>query len=277
MPAVNDRKPDHPSFDFDEDELDPAIEELRPLCHKQRTDTLQWYYTLGKLVAKHYTRVDKERERRNDTIYGQHFFNRLAEAIEVVSAAMLRMCFNLYFYYPEGPAFRELASHKAISPTHALRLASISDGALRRELQERVVEEHLSVRDLDREIKKNQPKPRKPGAGRPMKVPRDVTKALIHLNAQADNFIHCNERVWFGAQFDIIESLTDLPSSLLSDKFTKQLTAAAESCERLARMADADAEKLRDALSEVERRMALQAKFDKQAQEEEEMSCAAAG
>ena len=117
MPEVNDRKPDHRSFDFDEDELDPAINELRPLCLKQRTDTLQWYHALGKLVAKHFKRVEEDREKRNDTMYGQHFFNKLAEAIEVVSAAMLRACFNLYYFYPDGPAFRELAKQKAISPT----------------------------------------------------------------------------------------------------------------------------------------------------------------
>jgi hypothetical protein len=131
MPAVSDRKPEHPCFDFEEEELDPAIDELRPLCLKQRSDTLQWYRTLGKLVAKHYTRVEKEREKTNGTMYGQHFFERLAAAIQVVSAALLRSCFNLYYFYPEGPAFRDLASHKAISPTHALRLASISDGPVR--------------------------------------------------------------------------------------------------------------------------------------------------
>jgi hypothetical protein len=116
---------------------------------------------------------------------------------------------------------------------------------------------------------------RKPGAGRPMKVPRDVTKALIHLNAQADNFIHCNERVWFGEQFDIIESLTDVPSSLLDETFKKQLTEATEACEKLARLAEEDARKLHQALSQIERRMAAQAKCDQQAQEE--LSCAVAG
>ena len=147
MPEVNNRKPDHATFDFDEEELDPAIEELRPLCLKQRTDTLQWYHALGKLVAKHFKRVEKERKKRNDTMYGQHFFECLAKAIEVVSAAQLRLCFNLYYFYPDGPAFRELASQKAISPTHALRLASINDGPQRRELQEKVVDENLTVQE----------------------------------------------------------------------------------------------------------------------------------
>ena len=108
-----------------------------------------------------------------------------------------------------------------------------------------------------------------------MKVPRNVSKALVHLNTQADNFIRCNERVWFGEHFDIIESLTEIPTSLLNDSFKEQLTEAAETCEKLARMADADAQKLREALSHVERRMTAQAESDQQAQEQEEMSCAA--
>jgi hypothetical protein len=276
MPAVNSTKPPHRNFDFDEDDLNPAIEELRPLCLKQRTDTLQWYKSLGKLVAKHYVRVEKQREKRNEAMYGQHFFNRLAEAIKVVSPAMLRLCFNLHYFYPDGPAFKELARHKEISPTHALRLASINDGPERQRLQQMVVERNLTVKELDREIKATQPKPRKRGAGRPFKVPSSLTKALAHLNTQADNFVRCNDRIWFGDQFDIIESLADLPVASLSDQFKEQLAEAAETCEKLAAQAEADAQKLREAISEVERRMAVQAEYEQRAREEE-MSLAAAG
>ena len=268
MPAVNDEKPPHRSFDFNEDELDPAINELRPMCLKQRTDTLQWYHALGKLVAKHFTRVEKEREKRNDTMYGKHFFECLAKAIEVVSAAQLRLCFNLYYFYPEGPAFRELAKEKAISPTHALRLASINEGPLRRELQEKVVEENLSVRDLDREIKKTQPKPRKRGAGRPMKVPSSLTKALTHLSTQAEVYRKAHEKIWFGEEYNISQVVPDLPSSLLSDGLRKQLADALEGCESLATVAEEEANQLREALALVDKRMAAQAEANRKAAEE---------
>ena len=268
MPEVNNRKPDHPSFDFDEDELDPAINELRPLCLKLRTDTLQWYHALGKLVAKHFTRVEKEREKRNDTMYGKHFFECLAKAIELVSAAMLRACFNLYYFYPEGPAFRELAKQKAISPTHALRLASISDGSLRRELQEKVVDEKLTVQELEREIKKTQPKPRKKGAGRPMKVPSSLAKALTHLSTQAEVYRKAHEKIWFGDQYNIGDVVADLSPGLFSDGLRKQLADALEGCESLATVAEAEANQLRETLALVDRRMAAQAESDHKAAEE---------
>jgi len=155
-------------------------------------------------------------------------------------------------------------------------LAALSDAKDRAHFQTKVIAEGLTYKQLYDAIKQKFGVRRKPGAGRPMKVPRDVTKALIHLNAQADNFIRCNERVWFGEEFDIIESLADLPSSVLSDQFKEQLTEAAEMCEKLARLAEANSHKLRQALSQVERRIAAQAKFEQQAQEDEEMSCAAA-
>jgi len=266
-PAVNNTKPSHPSFDFEDEELTPAIEELKPLCLKQRSDTLQWYRTLGKLVAKHYVRVEKEREKFNGTMYGQHFFDKLANAIQVVSAAMLRSCFNLFYYYPDS-AFRELSKYKAITPTHALRLASIEDAGLRTELQEKVIEKNLSVKDLECEIKKNQPKPRERGAGRPFKVPSSLTKALTHLAAQSDAYVRAHKQIWFGEEFNIAEKVPDLPSSLLSDKLREQLEEALKGCESLASVAEAETNELRGAIALVDNRMAAQAECDRKALEE---------
>ena len=87
----------------------------------------------------------------------------------------------------------------------------MGDAKDRADFQAKVIAEaRLTYKQLYDAIKQKFGVRRKPGAGRPMKIPRDVTKALIHLNAQADNFIHCNEQVWFGNQFDIVESLADV-------------------------------------------------------------------
>ena len=209
----------------------------------------------------------KTAQKRNETMYGQHFFECLAKAIEVVSAAQLRLCFNLFYYYSEGPAYRELAKQEAISPTHALRLASISEGPLRRELQEKVVEENLSVRDLDREIKKTQPKPRKRGAGRPFKVPSSLTKALTHLSTQAEVYRKAHEKIWFGEEYNISQVVPDLASSQLSKELRKQLVEALEGCESLATVAEEEANQLRETLALVDKRMAAQAEADRKAAE----------
>jgi hypothetical protein len=281
--ALRINRPEAPHFteDFDEEELEPAVTELKPKFTEERSRlrserqrTLQWHYDIGTIVGKHYAVVQREREKHNQSMYGERFFDRLTALIPDVPTHLLHKCYRLATVY-NPKAFRELIKHEVITPSHALQLAALSDAKDRAHFQAKVIAEGLTYKQLYDAIKQKFGVRRKPGAGRPMKVPRDVTKALIHLNAQADNFIHCNERVWFGAQFDIIESLTDLPSSLLSDQFKKQLTAAAETCEKLAELANTDAERLREALSEVERRMALQAKFEQQAQEE--LACAAAG
>ncbi len=266
-PAVNNIKPPHSSFDFEDEELDPAIDELRPLCLERRNDTFQWHRALGKLVAKHYARVEREREKTNGTMYGQHFFDKLAEAIQVVSAATLRACFNLSYYYSDA-AFRELSSYKGITLTHALRLASIEDDQLRRELQEKVIDENLTVKDLEREIKKDQPKPRKRGAGRPFKVPSSLKKALTHLNEQSTLYRHAHEKIWFGEQFNIAEKVPDLPSSVLSEDLREQLEEALEGCESLAGVAEAEAKELRKVIALVDKRMAVQAECNRRAAEE---------
>ena len=268
-PAVNNVKPPHSSFDFEDEELDPAIDELRPLCQEQRIDTFQWHRTLGKLVARHYARVEREREKINGTMYGQHFFDKLAEAIQVVSAATLRACFNLSYYYSDA-AFRELSSYKAITLTHALRLASIEDDQLRKELQEKVIDENLTVRDLEREIAKDQPRPRKRGAGRPFKVPSSLKKALTHLNEQSTLYRHAHEKIWFGEQFNIAEKVPDLPSSVLSEDLRGQLEEALEGCESLASVAAVEAEELRKVIALVDKRMAVQAECNRKAAEEGE-------
>jgi hypothetical protein len=203
-------------------------------------------------------------------MYGQHFFERLAEAIQVVSAGTLRSCFNLYYFYPDGPVFRELAKHKAISPTHALRLASINDGPLRRQLQEKVVEKNLSVRDLDREIKKTLPKPRKRGAGRPYKVPSSLTKALTHLSTQASAYRHAHDKIWFGEQYNIAEVVSEMPPGLPSEGLREQLAEALEGCESLAGVAEAEAQELRSAIELVDKRMTAQAEYDRKAAEEDD-------
>jgi len=277
-------KPEAPHFteDFSEEELAPAVTELKPKfteernrLRSERQRTLQWHYDIGAIVAKHYADVQREREKYCQTMYGERFFDRLTELIPDVPTHLLYKCYRLSTVY-NAKAFGELIKHDVITPSHAMQLAALGNAKDIAEFQAKVIRERLTYKQLYDAIKQKFGVRRKPGAGRPMKVPRSVTKALIHLSAQADSFIHCNERIWFGEQFDIIESVTDVPTSMLDENFKERLTEAAETCEKLARLAEADAEKLRKALSQVEHRMAAQAEFEKQTRAEEEICCAAA-
>ena len=207
--------PEAPHFidDFEEEELLPAITELKPKfteernrLRSERQRTLQWHYDIGTIVAKHYTVVQSEREKYGQKMYGDHFFDRLTALIPNVPTHLLHKCYRLPIFY-NPTAFSELIKHDVITPSHALQLAALGDPKDIAAFQAKVIAEHWTYKQLFDAIKQKFGVRRKPGAGRPMKVPRDVTKALIHLNAQADNFIRCNERVWFGEHFDIIESL----------------------------------------------------------------------
>jgi hypothetical protein len=126
------------------------------------------------------------------------------------------------------------------------------------------------VQELDREIRKTLPKPRKRGAGRPFKVPSSLTKALAHLSTQATTYRNAHEKIWFGEQYNITDELADLPSSLLSDGLREQLAEALEGCESLVSVAEAEAEELRKALARVDRCRAAQAEYDRKAAEANE-------
>jgi hypothetical protein len=128
-------RPEKPHFteDFEEEELAPAITELKPKFTEERSRlrserqrTLRWHYDIGKIVAKHYADVRREREKHNQSMYGERFFDRLTEEIPGVPPQLLQKCFCLANVY-NAKAFGELIKHDAIAPSHALQLAALGD------------------------------------------------------------------------------------------------------------------------------------------------------
>src|SRR5512140_1455275 len=135
MPTTCIRKPAKPHFteDFEEEELATAITELKPKfteerrrLRSERQRTLRWHYDIGKIVAKHYTDVSREREKYNQSMYGERFFDRLTEEIPGVPPQLLQKCFCLANVY-NPKAFSDLLKHDAITPSHALQLAALGD------------------------------------------------------------------------------------------------------------------------------------------------------
>jgi hypothetical protein len=227
--CTNQSQKPHFTEDFDEEELSPAVTELKPKFTEERSRlrserqrTLRWHYDIGTIVAKYFNDVKQEREKHGQSMYGERFFDRLTEMMPRVPPQLLHKCYRLATIY-SSKAFAELIKHDVITPSHAMLLAGFSDPEERARFQAKAIDEGLTCQQRYDAIKTEFGVRRKPGAGRPMKVPRDVTKALIHLNAQADNFIRWNDQIWFGEQFDIIESVADVPVDLLNDKFKEQL------------------------------------------------------
>ncbi|MGO9108070.1 MAG: hypothetical protein ACLP9L_02445 [Thermoguttaceae bacterium] len=101
-------------------------------------------------------------------------------------------------------------------------------------------------------------------------MPSSLSKALAHLNAQSNAYLHAHEKIWFGENFNIAEVVPDLPESSLSDDLREQLGEALKGCESLASVAEAEAQELRSAIALVDRRMAAQAECNRKAIEEDE-------
>lgn len=120
-------QPERPHFteDFEEDELAPAVAALKPKfteehsrLRSERQRTLRWHYDIGKIVAKHYADIQRERERIGQNMYGERFFDRLTEMMPGVPPQLLQRCYRLATVY-DSKAFGELIKHDVITPSHA--------------------------------------------------------------------------------------------------------------------------------------------------------------
>jgi hypothetical protein len=256
--------------DFELEELQPAVEELANKCDEFRRRAFPWYYELGELVRRHYRRVEEEREAVGRSMYGERFFNRLANELEKpgISGQLLSGCFKLVETYGKEE-YRKLCEHDAITPTHAMMLAR-SEGPERAELLKKVISEKLTTKQLFEAEKEMFGVRRMPGAGRPPKRPKKLKDAFAHLNAQAEKFVKLNNEIWFGEAYNIIDEIKALTGGQFTDELKAQVEEAAEHCENLAATATRGAECLRGILPEIERRMKAQADMDAQVRAAEE-------
>ena len=268
------------AFDFDDDDIEAAAKVLKPICDAERTRSFRWYYDLGKQVIEQFHVVKAERERIGDTMYGEHFFDRLAAEIKTVSAQLLQQCLHLVYSYDEE-AFAELGKHPAITPTHALYLGAILDGKLRKQLQAKVIEEELTVRELFKAIQGERGRQRQPGGGRRIKVPKNIKAAVIHFTAQAALFVKANEQVWFGEDFDIVDELAAVTADKLSDELKEQIQEVADYWEKIMALGKENSERLQEAIDRMDRRREFQAELERQAEAEDadevERTCCTAG
>lgn len=245
--------------DFDDEDIQSAVDELAPMCDDFRQRSFRWYYDVGTVVHDHYEPLRKQRS----SMYGQRFFNRLARDLNRphVSGPLLSKCFRLVKAYT-AKQYMKLSRYAAVSPTHVLMLAGIEDRQCRDKLTQQVISEHLTTAQLERAIKDALGFRREPGAGRPPKRPKKLKDAFVHLTAQVDKFTNLNDVVWFGKEYDIVRELQELPAGKLTDELKTQVSDAARKCDQLAATATKDAQALRGLLPEINRRMQAQAQLE---------------
>lgn len=256
-------------FDIEDEELEDAVKEIGPMCDKQRKRSFAWYYDLGTKALEHYCSVEEEREQRGCSMYGERFYERLAELLDRpgISPALLSDCATLVRNI-SADEYAELSRHAAITPTHARILGRLCEPKDRANFKARIIDEQLTTEKLNAAILQHFGHRRAPGGGRKPMVPKNVQAALTHLARQAEKFCSLNEN-WFGKQFDLPSQIAELTNDKFNEKLEAQLKDALQQCESLAATADADTAQLRTLLSEVQRRITAQAEANARREAEE--------
>jgi hypothetical protein len=262
--------------DFEDEDVEPALADLRPLCEELRTidethrkRSLEYYRELGGVVAEHYERVREEREKLRYSMYGSRFFRRLGRDLGF-PWNYLYDSYRLVTTYNERE-FKAICKQPAITATHALQLAGIGDKADRKELQQKVVEEGLSVRELQNAFREKYGLRRQPGAGRPVMVPKNVKAAVTHMLSQAEKFDKLHREAWFCDAFDLREEIAGTPADKLSDELRESVSQTTEVFDQLAETTVQSARVLREILADVQNRMQAQAELEQQWKEEGEL------
>ena len=253
--------------DFADEDIQPAIKKLAPICDEQRRRSFEWHYEAGEVVRERYEALKQDRA----NMYGERFFYRLARDLNKpgVDAQLLGACYKLVKRY-NWKEYREFIRHPEISPTHVLQLVSIPDAKIRENLFKKVITDKLTTKQLFVEAYQQLGVRRKPGAGRPLKVPKKIEGALTHFETQIEQFVKLSDQVWFGDQYNIISEIKELPATELTEELRTRLDEDAKKADNLAVKAAGDAKALREALADVDRRIAAQAKINAEVQAEEE-------
>jgi hypothetical protein len=255
--------------DFEGEDVESAVAELRPVCEEHRRDSLAFYQKLGKLVAKHYDRIAKDRAKSGLSMYGSRFFRRLGKELNYPWQRLYDSHTLVKAY--DDAKFSSLCKQPQITLSHAIQLAHIHDEKERTRLQQKVAKEGLSVRGLQDEILAKYGRQRRPGAGRPLTVPKNASQAVTHMLSQGTKFQKLNSQAWFGDAFDIEEAAGEIPADKLTEEFKTRVSQAADLYDELAETTVQNAKVLREIESDIEQRILEQARVEQEAAEEGEL------
>ncbi len=261
--------------DFEDDDVESAVTELRPVCEEHRRNSLAFYQKLGKLVAKHYDRIAKERAKSGLSMHGSRFFRRLGKELNYPWQRLYDSHTLVRAY--DDAKFTTLCKLPEVTLSHAIQLAHIHDSTERKTLQQKVAKEGLSVRGLQSEILAKHGRQRRPGAGRPLAVPKSASEAVTHMLSQGTKFRNLNSQAWFGDAFDIRAGVRDIPADRLTDVFKARVSQAADLYDQLAETTEQYAGVLREIAADIGERQEVQAALERQRKAQGQLaSCGAA-
>ncbi len=107
------------------------------------------------------------------------------------------------------------------------------------------------MRGLQSEILAKHGRQRRPGAGRPLTVPKNASEAVTHMLSQGTKFQKLNSQAWFGDAFDIAAGVRDIPADRLTDVFKTRVSQAADLYDQLAETTEQYAGVLREIAADI--------------------------
>jgi hypothetical protein len=202
---------------------------LEPLVEGLVQDTLLINYQIGEIIIEAETDLDA-RANKTPSLrqFADHHVQHLAEAAGV-DRRTFADCKRVARKYTRAE-YQELVSKPWVTWPHVVHLLNAEGEVLRCEMEEMVVSERLSAKDLQAEIRARQGNRRK-GTGRKPKVPNTLNVAFFQLQAQTAKLTRSVSEVWFGPQFDMATELRKCPADEIDSKTVLQIDDSITSLE----------------------------------------------
>ena len=178
---------------------------LEPLVEGLVQDTLLTTYQMGEIMVNAETDLDA-RAKENPSLqeYADRHVEHLAEA-SGIDRRTLSDCKRAARAYTREE-FQKLMSKPWVTWPHVVHLLNARGKKLRLEMEEKVVSEAWSAKQLQAETRARQGN-RRPGTGRPLNAPKSLNGAFFDLQADTSKLTRSITEVWFGPRFSIIAEL----------------------------------------------------------------------
>lgn len=235
------------------DDMRETAKELHGQLGLLKQDTLDRLYEVGQIVKRGYDTVAAARRSVGKPVRGLGLVDQWAQGLGINSRS-LRICLKIVnLYAPEE--FRIRISRSPIGWTHLVHLVTIEDPQEREQLEDDIVVNQWSAKELASEIRGRHGNRRR-GSGRQPAVPRSLEEGLDQLLAELRKLRDRCQQVWFGDRYDIVSAISDVPPEELNADLGNKIQQAVKLLEELPELASREAERLREGLEWVEEALA---------------------
>jgi len=194
---------------------------LEPLFEGLVQDTLLINYQIGEIIIKAEADLDA-RAKKTPSLqeYADQHIEHLADAVGV-DKRTFSDCKRVARDYTREE-YQKLISKPWVTWPHVVHLLNAKGKTLRRKMEEKVISEGWSAKQLQAEIRALQGN-RRPGTGRPLNAPNNLNEAFFKLQADTSKLTRSIEEVWFGPRFSITVELDKCPADEVDSEIRSQI------------------------------------------------------